>query len=331
MSFVINLKFTGLAYAVVCCGVAVVAAAAWRGRLAVLRLGASLALVGLFSVAALGYAPYIRNLQEHGSMFYPLRGPDAYNIMTQDRPANLTHHNRVSRFVIATFSRTGNNMSPLSTELKYPWSVRLSELRALESLTGGGFGPLYAAALVAALAVLGVVAWLTRRSRTHLAIWVIAAATLASLFVHEEAWWARYVPQAWFLPWLVALGSLLTRPRWVRGAGVALLVLISADLALIGVGLARAQRAYLAGTEQYLREMHAAPKPVHVYLHAFPAFRRRLVEADIPYVEIAPPAYTSTRAELIARNYLPPEPVLPPGVERRPVYPHNKVFWYSPH
>lgn len=326
--FLTNLKFTGVAYTVVFVAGAAVALA-WRGRIRVAaRLTACTAFVTIFSVGVLGYAPYVQNTLEHRSPIYPLGGPDAYDITTPDRPVNLTPHNRVMRFVIATFSQTGNRMPPDHTVLKWPWSIDRSELEILESLTGGGLGPLFAAALV-----LSGIAWLglvISATRSDSAVVVLAAwSTIAiSLFVHSEGWWVRYVPQAWLLVPLTAIGALLAPQRFLRGVGLTILVLLSADDGLVCRGVARAERWRIAASREAIAELRAAPKPVHVYLHAFPGYREKLLEAGIPFVEIPPPAYTSTREDLLERDYMPPDAATPPGLTRYPVRPHSKI-WYA--
>ncbi len=328
--YLCNLKFTGPVY------VALFVATALAIELLRHRRRASRVIVGSFFVLAagatgvLGYSPYVSNTLQHGSPFYPLRGAGAFDISSQDRPINLDQQNRVVRFVVSTFSRTANEDPATGTTLKVPFTVHRSELFMIEHLTAGGFGPLYGGALLLAFLVLGYAAVRPSRegwSRERVVL-IATGGILFSMFVHTEAWWVRYAPQAWLIPVLAYLAVATRHERVFRWGRRAIAGAVTVNLVLVCVGFAIAQRHYRDDAINALEGMTAHTGPVHVYLHAFPAYRRRLDEAGIPYLEIPPPAYSQDKAAMEARNFMPPEPPLPPGVARNGVAPHARVFWY---
>jgi uncharacterized protein (DUF58 family) len=120
---------------------------------------------------------------------------------------------------------------------------------------------------------------------------VIGLCVLASIFIHGETWWARYVPQAWLLPllWVVpALGdAAASRFSWWLSRGI--LVLLSLNLLIVGANVGWDIRRNTVATTRSLQELSAEPQPVRVHFGPFPSLRRRLQEAHIRFTDIDTP------------------------------------------
>jgi hypothetical protein len=287
----INVKFTGFVYVGVLLAFAVPVVLWWDGLKAAWRVATAAAAAGVVGGLLLGWAPYVHNLLTHRDPFYP--ATPVHGLLTAGDlvPTNLSESNRFTRFVVSNFSRSEFVRAPQSTRLKFPLSIDRDELRCCYADSeAGGFGPLYGAMLLLA-GVGGLSLWARRSTRPVAGIaLILGACVLASVFVHSETWWARYVPQAWLLPMLVMIPS-LSSPRlsfqWWVGCG--LVGLTTIDLLIVGANVGWRQLNYTLATRRSLREMSAA-QPVNVNLAGFRSLRQRLSEAGVHFhmVEMAP-------------------------------------------
>jgi hypothetical protein len=196
----------------------------------------------------------------------------------------------VTRFVVSNFSASETVRPHMETRLKFPLWIEPVERRGLygADLESGGFGPLYGASLL--LGAIGLaVLWAHRSMRSAAALVLLAASCLvASMFVHAETWWARYVPQAWLLPLLVAVPSLaspMRSLRWWIGAGVVALTVV--NLLVVGANVGWRQAKYAFENRSALQQMSA--QPVEVYFGQFRALRRRLSEAGVEFRTLSAP------------------------------------------
>jgi hypothetical protein len=295
----INLKFTGLAYAVVFLVAAVLGTWYRQGLKPAYKLALVAVIAGLVATCLLGYTPYIRNLREKGNLFYPMRGENLPDFTAPNRPANLVHKDRFMRFLIANFSRSERVQPPRATHLKFPLSIYPEEGPAVSSADpeAGGFGPLYGALLV--MAGVGLLLLLRSASSSQSAnvAVLISGILLVSIFVHSEGWWARYAPQAWLLPLVIAVACLRASERSLQWWwGRAILAIAFANVLFVGYYLTRSQLGYTRATSRCLREMSSARQPVTVYVGRFPALRERLREHGIDFklAEAPPPADAMT-------------------------------------
>jgi hypothetical protein len=291
-ALVINTKFTGVIYVIALSGL-LVAFVAWRdGWRAGLRIAGMMGATVVVAVALLGYAPYVKNVREHHNPFYPVtpRG-DAFG-QQQRVPLNLRNHNRVVRFLQSNFSESADMAEATGTRLKPPFVITAAERHAIygPDLDAGGFGPLYSAMLV-----LGAVALIALRGAPAHAgaagALLAAAAITVTIFTHDQSWVARYVPQAWMLPLLVAVPCLAFKRRtfrWWLGGGVVALAVV--NLAVVGAGVAWLQWFYIGATNRTLQDMTRARAPITVYFGGFRTLRERLLEAGIAFraTEVAP-------------------------------------------
>jgi hypothetical protein len=286
----VNLKFTGLIYSSVLLLVFIPVAWWLHGNRFAWRTTTAMATAGIVSVVLVGYSPYVRNLREHGDLFHPVRSTPEMIGLGRDgglRPVNLNERNRVERFLLSNLSYSQEVRAPKSTTLKIPFRISRGELWGgyAADIESGGFGPLYGALLL--MAGLGGLLLTTSGAspvrHSALAVSVIGLSLAAGIFVHSETWWARYVPQAWLLPLLVAVPSMaLPRRSLQRSLGCALIGLAYVNLAIVAGNVVPAQFQYARATRISLREMSAASQPVSVYL-GFRSLRQRLREGGVEF------------------------------------------------
>jgi hypothetical protein len=280
---IIQVKFTGLVYVTVFFA-GFVALLAWRKH--PLRKPVFVALLALgLGTFVFGKNPYVFNIFENGHPFYPFfgRGDFPKITMTATTPPEFLKANRAGNLAASIFSRSCN-WPPQST-LKAPWQIGRDEWAAFDepdALTGG-FGPLFPAALVLSLALLGIGMW-----KGGAAPWTAAALILimiGSVLPVSACWWARYAPQVWLVP-LVALtpfGGAVERRNLHRLSWLVLLIL-SANVA----GIARVNfRANLNATRETAAILDdlRSHVPFKVAFGNFRSNRFRLQEAGIPFIE----------------------------------------------
>ena len=295
----INLKFTGIPFAAVILWAGVVAVWYRRRLRSACRLAGLAAATGVVAVFAIGYAPYVRNVGGKGDMFYPLRGKNLPNL-APGRPANLVHRDRFTSFLIANLSRSEpTGWPPRTTRLKFPFWIYNSERSGWiwsTSPEAGGFGPLYGALLL--LAGAGVVVLMRDASNRSIGrvVLLIAGVLAISVFVHQEAWKARFAPQAWLLPLIVATGCLLARqPLRVLWLGWVLIGVSVVNVLFIGAYFVWYQWKFTRDTRHTLQEASAVPHPVFVHRAQFQGLRQRFREAgvEIKLLANSPPAETA--------------------------------------
>lgn len=242
MMLALNLKFSAIPIFVMLCAAACAGAFIARGQQTAILTGAALLSSAFVAIILLGWSPYMQNYLEHGHVFHPIMGEQAVNIMTGEGPALdntpdvLTDKSGVERFFFSLFSETHSGFYTLP-ELKIPFTISPAELRASGGvdIRLGGFGPFFSGILI--LAVIGVLALVMRPARRNPAtVGLLFAATvfIVSVLIMPQNWWARYVPQFWFVPALIAAASLTTNKRALQVFGAVIAGVMLLNAALVG-------------------------------------------------------------------------------------------------
>jgi hypothetical protein len=279
----LEVKFTGLVYVTILFA-GFLALLAWQKRPWRKPLRQAVLAIALGTLV-FGMNPYVFNVLENGHPFYPFYGSgDLPNFsLANDTPPDFLEANRVQNLAASLFSRS--RVWPPEANLKIPWQVDRGEWRQFQEpdVRTGGFGPLFAAALVLAGVFLGI-----RLGRGCAAPWLATAAILvilASVLLVHACWWARYAPQVWLVPLvaLTPLGGDGEKPNWRRLSWLVLLIL-SVNVGGIAAVNLRANvdaTREMAATLADLRS-HA---PFQVTFGYFRSNRIRLQEAGIPFIE----------------------------------------------
>jgi hypothetical protein len=292
MVMLVNVKFTGLVYAVALG--ASLAGLAWlngKRRESGRYVATGLASV-LLAVVVIGYQPYVTNLVTQGNPFYPAVGRDeAADKATRDQfnrwaPEEFMASNRMEKLARSVMAKSSGAQS--MPKWKVPFTVDKRELYIFFNTEPryGGFGPLFGAVLLLTLAVFPVAKTVTVRK-----VWIIGAglatAMVLTVLVNPEAWWARLSPQLWLVPVILISALAMGAPAWPRRIAAALTVLLLANAMLVaGLNWGRAADKNLAFRQQLasLQEMSSSG-PLEVSIH--PSFRAiteyRLSAQSIPF------------------------------------------------
>lgn len=319
-----TVKSSGMAYA----GLVIIAfvAGAWvlaRRRVA-LQLGGAAALAGLLVLMTVGYNPYVTNTLRHGHPLYPLRGGNA-DIITGTASADFLARSRIEQLLLSTFSRSQSTVASDQQSaddqirLKAPGAVYRSELELFMSRADariGGFGPWFSLGLVLSAMCVVMTLVLGRLTRREiLGLLALPSLLLALTLAFPEPWWARYVPQLWFLPLSIAAAALVLRGAnlWISlSAWVVVAVLLVNTMTVTSLFAMRTVAKQLDFSTQVasLRAISTGAGPLPIAVGFTPSTIHRLRELGVATTP-APPAFNcpTNRAVLYtgAVVCLPPE------------------------
>ncbi len=238
MILALNLKFSAIPMFVILCAFACAGIFFTRGLRPALGVAATLLASAVMAIMVLGWSPYMQNLLDHGHVFHPIMGENAVDIMSGEGPALnntpevLESMSATERFFYSLFSETHSGYAD-TPQLKPPFSISPQELRA----SGGvdvrlsGFGPFFSGIFL--LAIAAAAALIARpRWRNNTALWLLLVSTgmMFSVIVMPQNWWARYVPQFWFVPVGIAAAALAANSRMSQllGGLIAAVMLLNA-------------------------------------------------------------------------------------------------------
>ena len=182
-----------------------------------IKLGMKIGIPLLLLVMMLGFSPYITNLIEGKHIFYPLinSGQPAISDVstTLETLADRAYpdaHNRVTRLLrsIASYpTYPREDFSQISpAKLKNPITTSLSEWNMYvtgNDFIASGLGPLFFLLMLVSVPFV----FFYRRLENN---WLLIALFLM-LFLQPYAWYTRYVPFLWALPFVFCLS---TPSRW---------------------------------------------------------------------------------------------------------------------
>jgi hypothetical protein len=221
VAFAINLKFSAIPFFALFCAFSCLALYKEFGIASAIFSALMLFCMGALAILVLGYAPYVRNLVEHGHPFYPLMGRDAVDIMEGSNPEIFLEMSAMKRLFFSLFAETHSGFAS-EPHLKIPFSVSWSGLRYAGNPDPriAGFGPLYSGALLTAFAAAFRILTLRDWSNSRVIYPALTAtAILISVAVFPENWWARYVPQLWLIPAVAAAAAMSLDDRPARFLG----------------------------------------------------------------------------------------------------------------
>jgi hypothetical protein len=223
LALMINLKFTGLAYAAVFCITYLVFVILNKGHRHTIKplliTGTVAMVIGLFII---GLATYPKNFVEKGSPLYPLIGGGSTDIVTENEPFIFHNMKNIKKLFISNFSQTDNISEGTDRDpsIKVPFTFSLDELKYLSYVDPriAGYGVWFSGILtISGLWLMYLFARLGRNKDwnnfTYLALPLIP--TVITGLVISESWWARYLPQLFLVPVVALASSLLLRRRYL--------------------------------------------------------------------------------------------------------------------
>ncbi|MFD0693092.1 hypothetical protein ACFQZT_03215 [Paenibacillus sp. GCM10027628] len=303
VGFLVNIKFTAIAYAGLICAWLVVTLIilelrkgraisgksgrrllqAWK-QAPVLRAISVLLCSALIGLLVFGWNPYVTNTLKYGHPFYPLAGNNALDIMTLNSPDNFIGHSRFKTFLLSLTSKTDDVITPASSARAELWPIPWDDFQKVNVDTRvAGFGPLSPWILIGSACLWALLC--VFRIKKGVVSTLLILALLTTVFINPEPWWVRYVPQLWLVPLIIVIMGWWSQQRFVQAIALLLLfvcctdALKSADFIFhLQVRQSEQVRHQLSGLEG---------KQLTVYPNGFISLMVRLKERDIAFTVVA--------------------------------------------
>jgi hypothetical protein len=282
--YFINIKFTGLVY--FCIGFfGFMLIVLLKRETAVLKKALIIFICSLVvGVFVCGYSPYVTNYKSYHHPFYPLKGEGASDTLKNDIPNSRRFqemNNSLERFAVSLFSE-GNIYD---VKMKIPFTVNRSELNfyTYPDLRLGGFGPLFSGILILAfILVLGSIG----SFKENRVLYGVVSVIVISTIINPAAWWARFVPQFWLVPILIAAFVESNKKlNWMRALQQTVLLLIFLNITIIAVPYVSQKMKDRKAVDEEVKELAKRGMPLHADFGVFRSNRIRLKERGLPYVE----------------------------------------------
>ena len=289
MVLVVNLKFTGVVYAVIVSFAFFAILLARGGRSAGFRFASVTGASFVFAFAFVGFNPYASNTLTFKHPFYPLTGSDSRffeSITFQKGPANFDGLNRLEKLSISLFAQSDNVFGERVTRLKIPFTCSAEECGNLRNfdLRIGGWGPFFGGAVLLGLAIVAL-AFRARRRQAGVALGLIGI-LLASALANPQAWWARYTPQLWLVPVIAAGLTPYLERRYLRVLGWILIAVLVANSALVCTSHVAYQCRDSEAAQEQVISIAREGKPLVAFFDIFRSVPIRLKEAGVPFTEV---------------------------------------------
>ena len=291
--FVVNLKFTGLVYALIFVAFGLFFIFLWKDALHFKKVAIISGLAFLIALAGVGFNPYITNTLTKGNPLYPLAGAQKIDILTNNTPEIDSIHfrslNRFQQFFYATFSKSHSKLHIEEYPPKIPFGISKEELSSYgdSSLLFGGFGPFFSGLLLTSL-ILGTILLFTLK--TAPLGWMsggILFALMFSAFLNQGVWWARYVPQLWLIIALVPmLVYVYASQKWMHRLSHGLLLLATINLLLVLTSHYAIQSKYSQQVKSQILSLSKEKQPLKVHFNTFVSNGKRFEENGIQFIEV---------------------------------------------
>lgn len=288
IALAVNIKFTGVVYVVATLGLVM----GWLWVLnnkhlynTVIKTG----IIGLFvAICIIGYNPYITNTIYYGHPFYPLYGGgQTMDIMTANSPIGFMEMNPVKKLYVATFSRSSNKFDTEKPVLKIPFTVVKQEMIPFvhgADVRIGGFGPWFSG-IVVLVGMIGLLLY-RKKNKYHAYGAGVIASIMVTVLINPEAWWARYVPQLWLVPIVVAAVAWIDDAKGIRYLGAALASAAIINIAIISYPYLLGNYYCTQALDQELQQVTAVGRPLNVYFGVFTSNYLRFQRWGIEYVDV---------------------------------------------
>ena len=161
-------------------------------------------LTYFIAVGLVGANSYVKNTINHKNPLYPIVGKDKIDIITNLQPKSYGEMSKFKKFTYSLFSKTENTIYVMiKPTLKMPYRIYKSEFYELNipDTRSAGFGPYFAFSLILSLIIFipSLIIFIkNNRKNIHYPI-IFILSIIISIILIGEAWWARYIPQFYYL------------------------------------------------------------------------------------------------------------------------------------
>lgn len=208
-----NVKFTGVAYAAVSIPLLIYFVVTFAKRINLRQIYTIVLGVAFF--ATISMYTYVHNLFFHGHIFYPI---NIIDVITSQATYEYLNFYRIEKILLSIFSPPDNdgpingsynNIFVVPRIWHYFIIMRDPDFRI------AGFGTLFGYCLIGSLLIMPYALIRNggnKKSEITLLLMTVGW-LLACVAINPVSWWARYVPQLWFVPLLLSALLWISRQK----------------------------------------------------------------------------------------------------------------------
>lgn len=284
----VNIKFTSVVFTILFI-LGLIIALIYKKNIIKLKkvlISASLSLI--IGICLVGYNPYVTNTINNGNPFYPILGKDKIDIMLYNSPKGFPGKNRFEKLAISLFSRPDDILEETkrSPVIKIPFVIKKGDIHNSvgHDVRISGFGFLFEEIILLSVGILCSILFLGLAEYRRCLLYIICV-LLFSIFIISEAWWARYVPQLWFVPLIILIGSELIQHEFLKYIRTAMYILLLINSVFIMALCIKSNIHESVRIVSQLNQLKSTNKNVIVFFGPFRSIRERLSEHNIKYTE----------------------------------------------
>lgn len=240
-TFLVNIKFTGLAYAGVILGIFVICNFIYSSKEYNIKLVSFLIVSFIFSVIIIGFNPYVTNILNKGNPLYPLAGPDKIDIMTDNTPEEFRYDGEFEKAYKALIAvpsvNNWNGKAPKDFSEMFKNDEGTKIIYAASDTRLRGFG-LYSVIFLPLSFIFLIYILAKCRDKKLKVCSSLTLVGLAFVVIYcGDFWWARYISFIWAIPVItyVIMAIRNSRLNNIIGWGLLTLMLVNSTIMIPSV------------------------------------------------------------------------------------------------
>jgi hypothetical protein len=196
-----NIKFTGLAYAIIITSVFFGVLLIYRQFSLIKRLFNYAIITLVLGFVICGFNPYVKNLLNERHIFFPLMGEQKIEF-TSNKPEFMRDNNRFENLFLSVFSKTLNSTQEQPSSIGFfNFSEDDWDEMKYDDVRIGGFGLFFGYILI--LSLLYII--LSHPKKLNKYSTLLISMIFFTIILNSESWWSRYAPQLWLMPIILLL------------------------------------------------------------------------------------------------------------------------------
>lgn len=240
----------------------------------------------LLGFCIFGFHPFITNTLEKKHPLYPVfkNTHEAKEYLSDaGLPLSLQKSNHSTRLFTSLFAKTQTNYQGyFPVNIKIPFTIYPSELRSLNKpdIRLGGFGPLFGGIII-----LSAFSFLLLLSKDRICF-IFLLGLISSVIIHPAAWWARFVPQLWLIPFLAFILLHNKHHIFKKILSITLLLSLTLNIALFLLIYLSGQTYNSLKIRAQLKSLAESEEIVEVAFDHYPSNRIRFKYWNVHYKDL---------------------------------------------
>ncbi|EGT3601026.1 hypothetical protein [Clostridium perfringens] len=229
-TFLVNIKFTGLAYAGVILAIFLICNFIYSSKSYNIKLVSFLFISFIFSVMIIGFNPYVTNTLNNGNPLYPLSGKNKIDIMTNNTPEEFRYDSEFQKAYKALIAppsvdnKVGKAPKSFSEMFEIKEGTRTIYAAADTRLRGFG---IYSVIFLPISFLFLIYSILKCKDKKLKVCSILLLLGLAFVIIYcGDFWWARYISFIWAIPVLTYVSMAISENKFIKGIGWIFLIVM---------------------------------------------------------------------------------------------------------